>query len=54
MKNRRDIRAQRREKRRPWTQQVPDLDRQADVDAAFADLEREQARQIKQSLKGSA
>lgn len=54
MKHRRDIRSLRREKRRPWTQQPPDQDRRANRDAAFAELEREQARQIKQSLKGSA
>lgn len=54
MKRRHDIRALRREKRRPLTQQPTDQDRQAELDAAFAELDREQARQIKQSLKGSA
>ncbi|HEY1394747.1 hypothetical protein [Roseateles sp.] len=54
MKQRRDVRALRREKRRPWSQQPPDQDRQAELEAAFAELDREQARRIQQSLKGSA
>lgn len=51
MKRRQDIRTRRRETRRPWTLQLPDQDRRADRDAAFAELDREQARQIKQTLK---
>lgn len=54
MNRRRDIRALRRQKRKPWSLRAPDQDRQADLDAAFAELDRERARQIKQSLKGSA
>lgn len=51
MNRRRDIRAERREKRRPMTQQRPDTDRQAALDDAFAQLDRERAQQIQKGLK---
>ncbi len=49
--SRRDIRAQRREKRRPITQQRPDYERDAALDDAFAQLAREQAQQQRKDLK---
>lgn len=40
----RDLRTQRREKRAPWSQQPRD-DRQAEMDAAFEQLDRERQQQ---------
>jgi len=40
----RDIRTQRKDKRTPWTQQR-DNDKQQQMDAAFAQLDRERAQQ---------
>lgn len=51
MNRRRDIRALRREKRRPWSQQSPDQDRQAELEAAFAELDRERAAQTRKSVQ---
>lgn len=42
---RRDIRAQRKDKRAPWTQQTRDSDHQQRMDAAFEQLARERAQQ---------
>jgi hypothetical protein len=51
MKRHRDVRALRREKRKPISQQPTDQDRQAELDAAFTELAREQAERTRKSVQ---
>lgn len=48
---RRDIRALRREKRKPWAEQPRQEDRDAELDSAFRQLAQEQAQRVARGMK---